>query len=1178
MNSKKSKRANMGDQANRVVQGNHFEKQKSSMDEKELRDRMEAAEAMFTLSSLPIFMPSSPSPDEETGKMPKREATFVINGLNPPHTSSQQTARSPDARGGDSETRNKSAMPERRISVDLVTQVGASKSAQTQMKIGGSKETTHDTGTSARFFTQDLLTQIQQNPSLLQQILIRSFQAQQLQQQQQQQQQQSQNSQRLLQQPQQSHLATGATKVKPAVPVVLGIHNLPISLPQNKFSYNAVRKVSKDPPPQKVVSESKTSISVEKSETNSQSVSLMSDILLVKKTDTAENSLPLKKRRLLGMRDSPSPEKVLVQHILSSDDRPHYDGALSAIRPKNEGMNYKSSINCEMGTITGESSKSSGYLPLHGNPSTSLMVLSEVRNALVPDEDGDLPLHIAVVHEDIEMVQKFVDLMLMTNKSIDRFNKAHQTPLHLAVLINCLEAVRILLKGGANPNLVDKEGYTSFHLAAKLNQSQCLTILLSESKHDLDVNYRNYQGYAPIHTCVEMMSKDLVRQLLDAHADINITDGKSGRTALFHAVETRQLAMVDFLQSREANIDLPNYAGITPLYYAQTRNFTEISSILLKSNDGNRVSSLDRVAIPRFHVKSESSMSPISNRTVMSVGDGSSSNVSSPCQSGRGSPMDLSGAASQGSCAENQNNHVSHTDSLVSHTDVSCLPELEKRLKDTSNLGEQKYSRMSRLLFEKMETNFSVGKSSASDSKMLSTEQNDSKDGILTEELHQLDTLRDKVSELKFRSPGNPPVHSEEAKKQVGQRNSLLLNTKRDNSKQDVELTTAQISASCQMRNIKVEPTTLQSSYPRGYSQEKILQDETEVSKHETKVYQNEIKLSQHEIKGHVLDDTKVFQPEMEDSEVSSAIHGSKIQTLYFLDGTSFRPLQVIIDGETMTPVTFADTNSVESSVLNSVLQRVSQMQEKNLKHDSTSDSVSTSVKSSLPGSGEIGWNGEAGKTVANSHSYTSNKNTLTQETFHIKTERKENEMEKGLFVPVSFSSSSENSKSVTPPVGQVQRNISKSDLKNSPNAGKNSGGIEGDEQQVASKKIKFDTKKNSDCKTSSGNKPKRTTKRDETGTSSSSERGSNDSVPNLTLMSFPPGPGPNISKKQTNPVTVGSCLNPGRVPSTVANPRPAPVMTEGTLTRISPAIKAKISQALLSQRKQNRVQPPQSD
>lgn len=64
--------------------------------------------------------------------------------------------------------------------------------------------------------------------------------------------------------------------------------------------------------------------------------------------------------------------------------------------------------------------------------------------------------------------------------------------------------------------------------------------------------------------------------------DINIIDGKSGRTPLFHAAENNSQRICDMLLRNNANPNIQNYSGNTAVQAASGRGYSQIVALLVK--------------------------------------------------------------------------------------------------------------------------------------------------------------------------------------------------------------------------------------------------------------------------------------------------------------------------------------------------------------------------------------------------------------------------------------------------------------------------------------------------------------------------------------------------------------------------------------------------------------------
>lgn len=73
------------------------------------------------------------------------------------------------------------------------------------------------------------------------------------------------------------------------------------------------------------------------------------------------------------------------------------------------------------------------------------------------------------------------------------FHHPPQTPLHLAVITRQPNIVDRLLRAGADPTALDRNGQTAFHLCCEYNQPECLSVVLTRSSPP-HLEIRNYQG------------------------------------------------------------------------------------------------------------------------------------------------------------------------------------------------------------------------------------------------------------------------------------------------------------------------------------------------------------------------------------------------------------------------------------------------------------------------------------------------------------------------------------------------------------------------------------------------------------------------------------------------------------------------------------------------------------
>lgn len=191
-------------------------------------------------------------------------------------------------------------------------------------------------------------------------------------------------------------------------------------------------------------------------------------------------------------------------------------------------------------------------------------------------DDGDGPLHCAIMND----MHNYVKLMMTIlgrgqHRSIinDR-NKRDETPLHVAVIQNQPQTVKMLLSFGANPNTATSDGDTPLHLAITNSYEDCITELLNKSNYlrysyTLDYNLTNYEGWTPLHRAAREKNLSAVKKLVEAGVDVNKPDTKYGRTALHIAVEEGRLDIAQYLlENTKIDVNAANFDGNTALHLA----------------------------------------------------------------------------------------------------------------------------------------------------------------------------------------------------------------------------------------------------------------------------------------------------------------------------------------------------------------------------------------------------------------------------------------------------------------------------------------------------------------------------------------------------------------------------------------------------------------------------------
>ena len=176
---------------------------------------------------------------------------------------------------------------------------------------------------------------------------------------------------------------------------------------------------------------------------------------------------------------------------------------------------------------------------------------------------GETALHVAV-RKDCSSI---FDLLLKHGADINVVDSTGCAPLHTAVQHLHLNTAERLISAGANLNRPNNAGNTPLHCAIRPDDDDVnLTIVRMLLDHGADVRSQNFVGRSPLHHAIWYGFEDIVELLLDAGADANATDDY-GNTP-FHMIDQMRVTMAGILQDRGADVNFQNVRGLTPLHLA----------------------------------------------------------------------------------------------------------------------------------------------------------------------------------------------------------------------------------------------------------------------------------------------------------------------------------------------------------------------------------------------------------------------------------------------------------------------------------------------------------------------------------------------------------------------------------------------------------------------------------
>ncbi|XP_072721473.1 palmitoyltransferase ZDHHC13 isoform X3 [Ciconia boyciana] len=177
-----------------------------------------------------------------------------------------------------------------------------------------------------------------------------------------------------------------------------------------------------------------------------------------------------------------------------------------------------------------------------------------------PDKENVTLLHWAAINNRQELVKYYISKGAIVDQLGGDLNS---TPLHWAIRQGHLPMVMLLLKCGADPSLIDGEGFSSIHLAVLFQHMPIVAYLISKGQN---IDTTDFNGQTPLMLSAQKVTgPEPTRFLLKFNPSLNAVDNVQKNSALHWAITSGNTSAVDLLLEAGASLDIKNVKGETPL-------------------------------------------------------------------------------------------------------------------------------------------------------------------------------------------------------------------------------------------------------------------------------------------------------------------------------------------------------------------------------------------------------------------------------------------------------------------------------------------------------------------------------------------------------------------------------------------------------------------------------------
>lgn len=209
-------------------------------------------------------------------------------------------------------------------------------------------------------------------------------------------------------------------------------------------------------------------------------------------------------------------------------------------------------------------------------------------------------LHLAAENGDVDILGSLLEAKV----DVDAVDSNGRTALYLATDSGHEKAMAKLWEARTelDPNAEDIEAWLFLRRAVEKNDAKVVRVLLKLAPR-VDVNRKDSHGMTLLNIAARNREADIVMQLVEKMADVNVKDSEQGRTALHWATWHGHTKMVTLLiKEKTMDINAQDIKGYTALHWATERGNTRIVELLLQGEKKVNVNQQDKEGWTSLHL------------------------------------------------------------------------------------------------------------------------------------------------------------------------------------------------------------------------------------------------------------------------------------------------------------------------------------------------------------------------------------------------------------------------------------------------------------------------------------------------------------------------------------------------------------------------------------------------